>query len=215
MQRSTEQHTCEITGDRRFFIIISGANMFSLGLTGVNGVLPVFRLNGRRPASSISGGVDKCQKRPVHHLEQRDTESHSVEAAHISPAQQPCRPDAVGRRQLIHHLGRDGAELKRADAAQVVDHNNDLLIAIVGVVVVLLPRLHFDVGAVCVGLVEKLLEHCCHKAWQSCFDAAESFFVVDAHADLDLVAKLIRCDITAGDVDMGEGGTDGGGVLGG
>jgi hypothetical protein len=93
--------------------------------------------------------------------------------------------------KLVNYFGGDGAELEGTDATKIVDHDNHLL-----------SRLDIDVGAIAVGLIKELLEHGLNEAFQGRLDAAKTLFVVNAHTNLDFIAKLIGSDFSTWYVNM-------------
>ena len=172
-------------------------------------LFPGLRTDRSRPANGLSGRIQQLQhglaltQTSISQLEQRNAETQTVETGQEGTLQHTRGLDLVVALHLAVDLVGDSGEFQSAQTAQVVDQQDELVASAV-----------CDEGAVGVVVVQDLVEHGLDQLRETGLDTVGAGLVVDTHAHLDLVAgDGVLWDLTAGNVNMFQRGTDGGEVL--
>lgn len=159
---------------------------------------PCGGMDGGRPAHCLGRSVEELQERPagtesgVGELQKRDTEAQSVQAGQESALNDSNGLDAVVSLELAVYLISDTRKLQRADGAQVVDQQNELI-----------PGLMGEVSAIRVVVIQDLQKHGLDQLRKSSLDPVGSRLVVNTHSDLDFtVGNGILGYASTRDVDM-------------
>lgn len=193
------KHTLDVAGQ---FLSQLGALDLNMRATALRA--PGLGADGSRPANGLGGRIEQLQhglaltQTSVSKLQQRNAETQLVQASQEGSLQDTARTDIVLALNLTVNLIRDTGELERAQTAQVVDEQHELV-----------ARLASDESAVGVVVVKDLEEHGLDKLRQAGLDAVRARLVVNTHTHLNLITgDGVLGHGTTGNVNMFKGRAD-------